>query len=279
MGRLSVGFSTFLWASGLIAQQPAAQSAEPRFEVVSIRAVPPNAPPVMRDFDFTPVLPGGQYVDSRAWLPVMIAFAYDMKNVNLGEQVVGLPKWAENQVYMVAAKPANGFPNLRPIENQQQVRLMVRAMLADRFHLLLHAETRQRPVFKLEVAKAGVRIKEVDPPVFPAKEAPVGAAMENDGGIRMVASKSTMAGLTRALGLVMGRPVVDETGLKGYYDFDVRWRGPEAAGQAADTQFGGAELIGLLISNLQNQFGLHLTSTTGPVEYWVVDHVEPPTDN
>ena len=217
--------------------------------------------------------------DSRAWLPVMIAFAYDMKNVNLGEQVGGLPNWAKNQVYTVAAKPAPGFPELPPAENNEQVRLMMRAMLADRFHLQLHTETRQRPIFKLEVAKGGIKIKEVDPPVFPAKEAPVGAAMQNDGGIRMVANKSTMAGLARALAIVMDRPVVDETGLKGYYDFDVRWSGPEAAGQAPDTQFGGAELIGLLISNLQNQFGLHLASATGPVEYWVVDHVEPPTDN
>jgi hypothetical protein len=142
-----IGFAAFFLAAVLSAQQPAA----PRFDVVSIRAVPPNAPTVMRDFEFTPVLPGGQYVDSRAWLPLMIAFAYDMKNLNLDEQLVGLPNWAKNQIYEVAAKPAEGFPALSPAENVQQV--------------------------------------------------------------------------------------------------------------------------------LQNQFGLHLASATGPVEYWVVDHIEPPTDN
>ena len=73
-----IGFAAFFLAAVLSAQQPAA----PRFDVVSIRAVPPNAPTVMRDFEFTPVLPGGQYVDSRAWLPLMIAFAYDMVGYN-----------------------------------------------------------------------------------------------------------------------------------------------------------------------------------------------------
>ena len=69
----------------------------------------------------------------------------------------------------------------------------------------------------------------------------------------MVANKSTMAGLASALTLLTGRPVVDETGLNGYYDFDVTWPGPEALnGQTPETQFGGPELIGLLISNLRN---------------------------
>ncbi len=93
----------------------------------------------------------------------------------------------------------------------------------------------------------------------------------------MVANKSTMAGLASALRLLTRTPVVDETGLTGYYDFDVKWSG--SGEMAPETQFGGTELVGLLISNLQTQFGLRLTKATGPVEYWVVDHVEQPSDN
>ena len=59
---------------------------------------------------------------------------------------------------------------------------MLRAMPADRFHLQIHSETRQEKSFKLEVAKGGIRIKEVDAPVPPARSAPVGAAMSDDGG-------------------------------------------------------------------------------------------------
>jgi uncharacterized protein (TIGR03435 family) len=272
-----IGFAALCFPVILAAQSPI---AAPTFEVVSIRVVPPNTPPVNRDWDFTPILPGGQFVDSRTNLLSMIAWAYNMKNVNLSVQLVSLPNWAKDQSYAVAAKPAEDFPALSSRENQDQVRLMLRAMLADRFRLKLHTETRQERGYKLEQSKGGIRIKEVAPPEPPAKANPVGAAMRNDGGVHIVAKKSTMASLASALNQLTQRPVVDETGLKGYYDFDVRWSGPEARdGQATESEFGGPELVGLLISNLQTHFGLRLTSITGPVEYWVVDHVEPPTSN
>lgn len=87
------GLSALL-AAALGAQQPTPPAA-PRFEVVSIRPVPPNAPLLTRDQDFTPVLPGGQYIDSRTVLLFMVTFAYDVKNPST--QLVGLPKWAQNQ--------------------------------------------------------------------------------------------------------------------------------------------------------------------------------------
>jgi len=262
-------------AAVLAAQQPAGPAA-PRFDLVSIRAVPPNAPPVMREQDFTPILPGGQYMDSRTYLLFMIDFAYNVRNPDM--QLVGLPNWAKNQAFAVAAQPPQDFPALPPAENYQQVRLMMRAMLADRFHLKLHTETRQERIFSLEVAKGGFKIKEVGPPVPPAKEGHVNAAMGDSGG-RMIGNKSTMEGLATALTLFLKRPVVDQTELKGYYDFDVKWSAPEAPDGQPPALGLGADGIGLLISTLQNQFGLRVTKTTGSVEYWVVDHVEPPTGN
>jgi uncharacterized protein (TIGR03435 family) len=266
------GFAAF-FLNSILAAQPTAAPTQPRFDVVSIRAVSPNAPTVMTDPDSTPILPGGGYVDSRAMLHSMIAFAY---NVPSWRQVIGLPNWAENQLFAVAAKPAEDFPALPSHENREQVRLMVRAMLADRFHLQLHTETRKEPVYNLEVAKAGIKIKEVDPPVPPAKEGHVGAAYGDDGG-RMIGNKSTMAGMAGNLTVMLQRTVIDQTGLKGYYDFDVRWSSPDAPTGAA-TGF-GAEGIALVISMLPEKFGLRLTGATGPEEYWVVDHIEPPTDN
>jgi uncharacterized protein (TIGR03435 family) len=239
--------------------------------VVSIHIVPPNTPPTMRDLDFTPIKPGGQYIDSRTPLSWMIAFAYKVSGY---QQLVGLPKWADTQSYAVSAKPAGGFPELPPNENLEQVRLMMRAMLADRFHLQLHTETRQESIFNLEVGRGGFKLKEVEPPVPPAKEGYVGGAMGDDSG-RLIGTKSTMVGLARALNVFLRRPVVDRTGLTGYYDFDVKWRSAEPR----DESQCGADCLGMLISNLQDQFGLRLVKTTGPVPYWVVDHVEPPTAN
>jgi uncharacterized protein (TIGR03435 family) len=182
------------------------------------------------------------------------------------EDMFGLPNWAKNETYAVSAKPPDGFLALPSGENREQVRLMMRAMLADRFHLQVHTEARRERISKIEIARGGMKIKEVDPPVPPAKEGHVFATMREDGGVRMIANKS-IEGLARTLTLLMDRTVVDETGLTGYYDFDVNWSGPGAwDGQSPETQFGGPELVGLLISNLQNRFGLHVTGATGPVE-------------
>jgi len=269
-----IGFAAFIFAATLAAQEPAPVTT-PSFDVVSIHPLPPKAPAVIRDEDFTSILPGGQFVDARTTLHEMIAIAY---NVKYWLQVVGLPNWARSQSFAIAAKPAEGFPALAPPENRAQVRLMLRAMLADRFHLQLHTETRKEPIFNLEVSRGGIKVKEVDPPVAPAKESPVGAAVGNDSG-RLIGNKSTMAGLAEALAIFLERPVVDRTGLKGYYDFDVEWETPEAPERRPPVPGSGPEGVGLLISNLQIQLGLRLRKTTGPVEYLVVDHVEPPTSN
>jgi uncharacterized protein (TIGR03435 family) len=155
---------------------------------------------------------------------------------------------------------------------------MMRAMLADRFHLQLHTETRHEPILNLVVAKGGIKIKEVGPSAPPDKEGHVNAAVGNRSG-RMIANKATIAGLASVLALFLKRPVADQTGLKGYYDFEVHWNAPEALDGQPPAPGLGAEGEGLLISNLQEQFGLRLKKTAGPVEYWIVDHVEPPTDN
>jgi uncharacterized protein (TIGR03435 family) len=272
--RRHLACAGFFLTASVAAQQTKIQEA-PNFEVVSIRRVPPNAPRTLRSQDFTPVLPGGRYMDSRTTLLSMIAFAY--KVTNASQQLLGLPGWAKNQSFAVAAKPAQDFPLLSPAENKEQVCLMMRKMLTERFHLRLHTETRRERIFGLKVAKGGIKITEVDPPVPPAKEGHVNMALSDRGG-RMSANKATIAGLARVLALFLQRPVVDQTGLRGYYDLNVQWSAPEAMGGQSHGGL-GAEGIGLLISTVQNQLGLHLTKAKGPVEYWVVDHIEPPTEN
>lgn len=247
----------------------AAQSA-PKFDVVSIRPVPPNAPQILRSQDATSILPGGQYVDPAIPVAWMILFAYD---IPAEFQLTGLPGWAKSRAYSVAAKPGPDFPALSPRENREQVRLMLRAMLEDRFQLKLHTETREERSFQLEIAKNGPKLKEVDAPVPPAREGNVGAAIGDDYG-RMIGNKSTMRGLARALEVFLHRPVADRTGLTGYYDFDIKWTAPDPAASTF-----GAAAVGLLISNLREQLGLRLSTATGPVTYWVVDRVETPPEN
>src|SRR5262249_11621338 len=151
--------------------------------------------------------------------------------------------------FSVSAKPAQGFPALPAPENRLQVRLMLRAMLEDRFHLRLHTENRQDRIYNLEVAKGGFKFGEVPPPSPSESEGPVNAAMGDDGG-RIIGKKSTMVDMAKMLVIFMKRPVIDVTGLKGYYDFDVKWNAPELLdGQRPSGSFGAAG-GGLLISTL-----------------------------
>jgi len=90
----------------------------------------------------------------------------------------------------------------------------------------------------------------------------------------MIGQKSTIAGIGRILSPWLKATVLNDTGLTGYYDFDVKWTALDAgdSGQIPDA-------MGLLISVLQTRFGLKLSKSQGPVRYMVVDHVEPPTEN
>ena len=146
---------------------------------------------------------------------------------------------------------------------------MVRGMLETRFHLQLHTEVRQAPAYELVRAKGGFRLREVTPTVPPIKEGPV---FSYYGDPAVMGSKSTMAGMARSLTAVLNTQVINRTGLTGYYDFDVS---PDSL---RDSGF-GVDGIGLLILSLRSQFGLSLVKTTGPVQFWVVDHMEPPSNN
>jgi uncharacterized protein (TIGR03435 family) len=242
-----LGLVVSLWA------QP--KTVAPRFDVVSIRLVPPDAPVLMRDPGFSSVLPGGRFNDPRISLPVMIGVAYAVKN---GSQIVGLPNWAENTSYSIAAKAGEDFSAATPEDNLEQVRLMMRALLADRFHLQIHSETQNQKGLLLEVAKGGLKIKEVSAPTPPSKEGLVGAAARKYGGGRIVGTKATMAGLARCLTNCLRQPVIDHTGLKGYYDFDLTWTGE---GQDTSASFGAFDFVAGAISTLRDAVGLASIST------------------
>ncbi len=263
-----------LWkASALMALTVAAAAAQPRFEVVSIKVVPPDTPPTFREEGWTPIHPGGQFSDVRANLRSMISFAYDVKDPST--QLSGLPKWALTESYVIIAKPAAGFPQLAPGENREQVRLMLRAMLEDRFHVKVHTESREERLYQLEVGKGGVKMKTVDPP---EERGRADAAMGDDGG-RMIGKKATAEDISRCLTVFLKRPVVDRTGLKAHYDFDVRWSAVQIAGGPPPNPGLGPEGIALMMSNLESLLGLRLTTTTGSVQFWVVDRAEHPTEN
>jgi uncharacterized protein (TIGR03435 family) len=245
MGRVVI--ISLVVAATCSAMAAAPQQAR-RFELISIRQLPPNAPIVMREQGFTPIQPGGRYVDPSTNLFVLIAEAYSIKYPDA--RLLGLPHWKATR-YAIAARAADDFPQLAPADDRQQVRLMMRELLADRFRLRIHTENRQETILRKTVDKSDLQVKEVAAPVPPEREGNVNMALSDSGG-RMIGQKATMAGLARAAGLFLRQEVIDDTGLTGYYDFDIRWAATPVPGAPPPAATLGADGIALFIPSEKN---------------------------
>jgi uncharacterized protein (TIGR03435 family) len=149
----------------------------------------------------------------------------------------------------------------------EQFQLMLRDMLASRFKMAVHRETKERPIYNLIAAKNGPKMKQsVTPPGADAQS--FAMSLDRTGGFRMRAVGVSMEALAARLSRRgnLGRPVRDATGLTGFWDFVLSWQLDEALPEA--------DSFPALFEALQNQLGLRLVSTTGPVETLVIDHLE-----
>jgi uncharacterized protein (TIGR03435 family) len=190
-------------------------------------------------------------------------------NVNLKEvigkaykvqqyQITG-PDWIETERFDIVAKFA-------PHSGADQLPLMLQALLADRFNLALHRETRELPMYALVVTKNG--------PKFKSSETETGISSNSSRTRWHVTAKVTMRGFAEFLSDEAGRPVVDRTGLTGSYDMTLDWA-PDDASAANDSTAGPS-----LFTALQEQLGLKLEATKGPVEMLAIDRAErTPTAN
>jgi uncharacterized protein (TIGR03435 family) len=208
-------------------------------------------------------------------------------------QLSGDPSWVASEHYDIQATTA-GTTSVQQMEGP-----MLRALLAERFKLTLHRETRQLPVYQLVVGKGGVKLQlskegsctpySVDspPPPAPTPGQPngnfCGLHLSVDGlnrtldgkGVALAAVATT---LSRTYTSNLGRNVIDRTGLTGTFDVHLKWAidpltSPAAPGAAQD--LAGPSLP----TALQEQLGLRLESTRGPVEVLVIDHIERPSEN
>jgi uncharacterized protein (TIGR03435 family) len=253
--------------------QPAATPL--KFDVASIKqAAPPPDGKWMVRMGGGP----GRLDYSSVSLKAMIQRACEVQDY----QIAG-PDWMASARFDMVAKLPAGAPRSRIPE-------MLRALLEERFKLAIHRETREMPIYALVVGKNGPKMKEAEAdPNAPAPDAarsavrtsldcgprgetvvPAGWYM-NRGPGRVEAHSVNMASLVNMLGALLGRPVMDQTGLKGNYDFEMEYA-PE--GQPV-TPAGGPDVNGVsLFSAVQSQLGLKLDTKKGPVELIVVDHVK-----
>lgn len=197
----------------------------------------------------------------------LIQFAYGLPD----SQILGGPTWLDSIMFDIDAKSDPLVDSeLRALPTEQarhQKQLMVQALLADRFQLKAHEETRQLPVYALVVTKDGPKFK-------PSK---INGTTIDTGRTRLhiAGSDDTIGILARVLAQVLGRVVLNQTGLSGRYDLSLRWT-PDDAPALAPTYSDAPPGI---FTAIQEQLGLKLESTRGPVPVLIVDHVEQPSPN
>lgn len=307
---LLAGIAACLLPSGFARAQtsappaPAWQTAaggHMEFEVATIKPGDPGKfiPPTFGlNIDDAPIPPGGRFIADFT-LPVYIAFAY--KLILTPEQrtalLAHLPDWVRTQEFVIEAQAPVANPT------KDQMRLMVQSLLADRFKLALHFETRDIPVLAIVLAKPNVlgpRLRphaqglacdaKWTPPADPnAPAVPPGGFLPKCGDVALDFDSDRVALLggrnvpmehiAQYLPAVykFGRPIVDQTGLTGTFDFSLNWA-PDSNSQfrwdGAD-ELGGPEFL----DALKNQLGLKLIPTRAPVQTLVIDHIEQPSPN
>ena len=242
--------------SALLAFFLAASSAQVLdFEAASIK---PSAPNDLRGatFQFTA---GGGITVTNGDLKGLIEMAYDVRDF----QISGGPGWVNSARYSISAKPPHDGA-----DSIKDARLRLQKLLTDRFQLQIHRETRTAPEYALMLSKGGSKLTQAD-----ANVKPMGIRR---GCGEMTGTGATMNNLTMMLSRQLGRPVLEQTGLTGVYNFQLDWTpdsGP-CPGHTSDAAPGGS-----LFTALQEQLGLRLEAIKGPVEMIVIDHAEKADDN
>lgn len=253
-------------STGAGAQSESASARTPTFEVTLVKPAKQDGP---GEINFLP--DGLQAVNSSP--ADLLRTAYHLQNID--GLIVGAPKWASTRLFDVQGKVVG--PDAAKVRglNIDQRRLMLQALLADRFKLQAHLETRNGAVYALVIAGSGSRLK----PSNPADNHPM------NGGRRghLAIQDCSMLCLSAVLSQHVGRPVVDTTGLIGNYDITLDWTPDEGraipfAGDGSQSGTLPPDSGGISIfAAIQEQLGLKLKSTAGPVQVLIVDHIELPS--
>ena len=203
-------------------------------------------------------------------------------------QLIGGPDWINSDRYNIQAKAAGDAP-------RAEMMSMLQLLLEGRFKLKVHRETRELPVYVLTVAKGGIKLQPAREggcvnadPRYPRRPAP-GEKLTPSCGNNIItastwnASAIDMASAAAALVGVLGRNVIDKTGITGKYDIHVQWT-PDQAPAGVDTAAQSNALASEnapppLVTVLEQDLGLKLESTRGPVDVLIIDHVERPSED
>lgn len=253
------------------------------FDVASIRQSPPPGPSdwIVVKGGFAPHSSSLQVTNFDISNLIMMAYGLDAYY-----QLDGVPKW--RAMWVVQAKGDDAadqrMAKLGKDEEKLEQQHMMQALLADRFHLKTHWETRQGPTYDLTATKNGPKMKAASgappsaddlkfwgdkpvPPIYQKGDSRV--------SFDFIAHGASMDDLTRTLSGQFGHPVTNKTGLAGKYDFMLHYHGIWEKDRSADD----LDPVSPLDQALQDQLGLKVVPSTGPMQVLVIDHVELPSAN
>jgi uncharacterized protein (TIGR03435 family) len=257
--RQLLAFSLF--AVSALAQSPTPATSTnsasgPAFQVATIK---PSAPDESR----TMQVRGNRFATTGTSVFDLLKYACGLHD----EEIAGAPKWMATQKFDLMADPET---QARP--TSAEFKKMVQDLLAERFHLVSHYETRDLSVFEVVVAKSGARLKK-------SAGAPDGFPSVGYAPGELDANNATLADFASDLQrFVTDRPVFDATGIAGKYNFALRWT-PDAAQPDATRPAESNSTLPGLFTAIQEQMGLKLEEARHPAQVFVVDRIEMPTEN
>jgi bla regulator protein blaR1 len=260
----------------------------PSFEVATIKPWHRTPPPPLPDGAPAPqkiakIDPGNAARQLRPQLhmilpiEILITEAYNLP-VGSGKRIIGGPEWLRQDIdqFEIQAKiddtQFEAMQKMTPTQQREQISLMEQSLLADRFKFKAHIETRELPIYTLVIAKGGPRLT-------PAKEGdPTKLSALSSGQLgQLIATAVTLDQFAHSplLGpATHGQPVIDQTGLKDAYNFTLNFSPEQPA-----TPDAPAEADPPMFTAIQQQLGLKLVPSKGPVEVIVIDHIEKPSAN
>jgi uncharacterized protein (TIGR03435 family) len=213
----------------------------------------------------------GCYVDSCHFVDrPLLAFIMVAYNLSL-KPIVGDPLPGDSDRFDLDAKIDPADMPATPLSSPQLAE-MLQPVLADRFQLRVHHETRTRPVYNIVLAKGGLKMKESAAPT-PTGTSPESCYHTSVGNGLRVEHDCTMNDVRNTLEGPSGRYLIDKTGLTGRYDFELRWTPDNTP---PDSPLAGGPSI---FTAVQEQLGLKLESANVPVDVLVVDSAQKPTPN
>jgi len=295
MSRLTllgiVGFA-MLGSPGMAPISQPQSAPAPAFEVASIK---PANPDILQQRGFACGFARGRFygLGDLRWF---VACAYGIPAARSTQGIAGLPKWAADQPFEIQATFPG--PDQGSSVSASQGMLMLQTLLADRFKLAVHRESKEVPSYSLVIARKDGKLGPQLQPTPIACADWIGGGRQGEqpmvfgdlpcGRGQMAAnimrqSRVPLSQLASLLSPRVERPVEDRTGLSGLYAFDLRWAAPPSPADPLNDRSSPAavpdNLPPSIFTALQEQLGLKLESTKTTTDLLVIDHVERPTPN